>query len=77
MSQNAGRFATTRWSMVVEAGRQSSPEAAEALTTLCGIYWFPLYAYVRRQGHSIDDAQDLQGPRHAESLEHRHGVRLR
>ena len=59
VSQNAGRFATTRWSMVVEAGRQSSPKAAEALATLCGMYWFPLYAYVRRQGHSVDDAQDL------------------
>ncbi len=58
LSRNA-RFATTRWSMVVEAGRRSSPKAAEALATLCGIYWFPLYAYVRRQGHSADDAQDL------------------
>ena len=26
---------------------------------LCQIYWYPLYAYVRRQGHSPDDAQDL------------------
>ena len=59
VSQNAGQFATTRWSMVVEAGRRSSPKAAEALATLCGIYWFPLYAYVRRQGYSADDAQDL------------------
>ena len=45
--------------MVVEAGRRSSPEAAAALADLCGIYWYPLYAYVRRQGHSADDAQDL------------------
>ena len=45
--------------MVVEASRRSSPKAAEALATLCGIYWFPLYAYVRRHGHSADDAQDL------------------
>ena len=59
VSHNAGQFATTRWSMVVEAGRPSSPEAAVALATLCGIYWFPLYAYVRRQGHSAEDAQDL------------------
>ena len=57
--QHAGRFATTRWSMVIDAGRPSSPKAAEALATLCTIYWFPLYAYVRRRGHSIDDAQDL------------------
>ena len=45
--------------MVVEAGRSSSPKAAEALAALCEIYWFPLYAYVRRQGTSADDAQDL------------------
>ena len=45
--------------MVVEAGRRSSPKATEALATLCAIYWFPLYAYVRRQGYSADDAQDL------------------
>ncbi len=45
--------------MVVEAGRRSSPKAAGALATLCGLYWFPLYAYVRRQGHSADNAQDL------------------
>ena len=44
---------------MVEAGRDSSPKAAEALATLCGLYWFPLYAYVRRQGHSADNAQDL------------------
>lgn len=45
--------------MVVDAGRPSSPNAAAALTTLCETYWFPLYAYVRRRGHSVDDAQDL------------------
>lgn len=56
---HSGPFATTRWSMVVDAGRSASPTAAEALATLCGIYWFPLYACMRRQGHSIDDAQDL------------------
>ncbi len=59
VSHNAGQFATTRWSIVVEAGRRSSPKAAQALATLCGIYWFPLYAYVRRHGYSTDDAQDL------------------
>jgi RNA polymerase sigma factor (sigma-70 family) len=58
-SPNAGRFATTRWSMVAEAGRHSSPEAAAALADLCKIYWYPLYAYVRRQGQSKNDAQDL------------------
>lgn len=57
--QNASQFATTRWSMVVAAGRDSSPAAARALATLCETYWYPLYAYARRKGHSAEDAQDL------------------
>ena len=52
-------FATTHWSIVVAAGRRASPEAREALAILCQVYWYPLYAYVRRQGHSAIDAQDL------------------
>jgi DNA-directed RNA polymerase specialized sigma24 family protein len=52
-------FATTRWSAVIEAGRADSPRAAEALETLCRSYWYPLYAYVRRNGHQAEDAQDL------------------
>ncbi len=41
------------------AGQKDSPRAAEALEQLCRIYWYPLYAYARRQGHSPEDAQDL------------------
>jgi len=37
----------------------SSPPAEEALQHLCRTYWYPLYAYVRRQGNNPDDAQDL------------------
>jgi RNA polymerase sigma-70 factor (ECF subfamily) len=53
------RFATTQWSIVVAAGRRSSPQSKEALATLCGAYWYPLYALVRAQGYSPHDAQDL------------------
>ena len=53
------RFATTHWSMVVSAGCSPSPEAGRALATLCENYWFPLYAFVRRAGHSAEDARDL------------------
>jgi RNA polymerase sigma factor (sigma-70 family) len=52
-------FATTHWSMVLEAGHSSLPGAQEALETLCRTYWYPLYAYVRRAGRSVEDAQDL------------------
>lgn len=52
-------FATTRWTVVLSAGHQSSPRAAQALDELCRTYWYPLYAYVRHQGHSKEDAEDL------------------
>lgn len=52
-------FATTRWSVVVSAGHQSSPDAETALETLCRTYWYPLYAFARRRGSSPEDAADL------------------
>jgi RNA polymerase sigma-70 factor (ECF subfamily) len=41
------------------AGQADSPQANEALERLCRTYWYPLYVYVRRQGNSPEDAQDL------------------
>ncbi len=52
-------FATTHWTLVLAAGAQSSPAAAMALEELCRTYWYPLYVYVRRQGHAKEDAEDL------------------
>jgi len=52
-------FVTTHWSVVLSARKPDSPQSAAALETLCRTYWYPLYAYVRRQGHSPPDAQDL------------------
>jgi RNA polymerase sigma factor (sigma-70 family) len=53
------RFVPTRWSVVLAARQEDSPQAEEALAALCQTYWYPLYAFVRRQGHSSADAQDL------------------
>ena len=44
---------------MLAAGRQATPESAQALDELCRTYWFPLYAYVRRRGHTKEDAEDL------------------
>src|SRR6266700_2239627 len=55
----AREFSTTHWSVVLSAGRDNSARASEALAKLCRAYWWPLYAFVRRQGHSPHDAQDL------------------
>jgi RNA polymerase sigma-70 factor (ECF subfamily) len=54
-----GCFATTHWSVVQAAGEGQSPQADAALEKLCRMYWYPLYAYVRRRGYGPADAEDL------------------
>jgi RNA polymerase sigma-70 factor (ECF subfamily) len=51
-------FTTTQWSVVLDA-HSESPSAQEALEKLCRTYWWPLYGFVRRQGYSPEQAQDL------------------
>ncbi len=57
-SSGSGHFATTQWSLVAAAGSEDA-RGREALAKLCQVYWYPLYAFVRRQGHRPHDAQDL------------------
>jgi len=52
-------FTTTHWSVILSAQDTASPQAREALETLCQAYWQPLYSFIRRQGHAPADAQDL------------------
>lgn len=52
-------FRATRWSLVLAAGREDSPDRQAALETLCRTYWNPICGYVRQQGHAPADAQDL------------------
>jgi RNA polymerase sigma-70 factor (ECF subfamily) len=66
----AGCFVTTHWSVVVTAGHSDTQRAQAAIEKLCRAYWFPLYAYVRRRGHSVEDAQDLTQEFFARVLEH-------
>lgn len=54
-----GRFATTRWSLVLAAAKRDSAEAEEALARLCVLYWYPVFAFVRRQALSTEEAEDL------------------
>lgn len=56
---SAQSFATTHWSLVVAARDRAAPQARAALAELCSAYWYPLYAYVRRQGHDPHQAHDL------------------
>jgi RNA polymerase sigma factor (sigma-70 family) len=52
-------FANTRWSVVALAASDSEAEAGQALSYLCRNYWYPLYGYARRSGHSREQAEDL------------------
>ena len=52
-------FATTRWSLIAAARDPAAPDARRALADLCALYWYPVYAYVRRRGHDHHSAQDL------------------
>ena len=72
-SSSLGReFTTTHWSVVLIAGGAASGAADSALEHLCRTYWYPLYAYVRRQGHSESDAQDLTQSFFARLLERKY-----
>jgi RNA polymerase sigma-70 factor (ECF subfamily) len=56
----AANFPTTRWSVIVLAGRQdTTPACEDALASLCASYWYPLYAFARHQGYRAEDAKDL------------------
>ena len=63
-------FATTHWSVVLEA-QGESPVAQEALEKLCRMYWRPTFAFLRRQGISPDEAEDITQGFFAELLERR------
>ncbi len=52
-------FATTHWSVVLSAQDEDTAISGMARETLCQTYWNPVYAYVRRQGRSPADAQDM------------------
>jgi len=58
-ASDSGRFATTCWTIVVQAKDQRSPQAQQALAELCRAYWYPLYVFLRRRGYQPDQAEDL------------------
>ncbi len=54
------RLATTRWSLIKKAG-EANEDARQALNELCELYWYPLYAFARRdrRDRTAEDAADL------------------
>ena len=56
---------------MVLTAQGDSPAAEAALEKLCRTYWWPLYGFVRRQGYSAEEAQDLTQGFFARLLERR------
>lgn len=52
-------FRTTRWSLVAAAGDATGPDRSRALADLCRLYWYPVYAHVRRRTPDQHKAEDL------------------
>lgn len=52
-------FEQTRWSLVLRASGGDDAARRAALEQLCRAYWYPLYAYLRRSGRGVEDAEDL------------------
>lgn len=69
-SLGASRFHSTRWSVVLAAGSHLE-HSREALEELCATYWRPIFGFVRRRGHSEEDARDLTQGFFASFLERR------
>jgi DNA-directed RNA polymerase specialized sigma24 family protein len=65
-----GQFHTTRWTLVMASAHDQSQAGRAALAALCQTYWYPLYAFARRRGHSPPDAQDLTQGFFLHILEH-------
>lgn len=52
-------FPDTHWTLIRAVQSGNADEAARAMEELCKGYWYPIYAYLRRHGHAMEDAQDL------------------
>jgi RNA polymerase sigma factor (sigma-70 family) len=70
-ADDPARFQTTRWSAILTAAQSQLPGSQTALSELCRLYWYPLYAFARRRGHGPVDAQDLTQGFYLHLLEHR------
>ena len=56
--RNTSAFPRTSITEVMDS-QGKGEQATRALANLCQNYWYPLYAFVRRRGHSLEDAQDI------------------
>lgn len=59
IQQHSPNFQNTRWSLVIDTRDEDGGKAHRALSELCEIYWYPIYAFIRRRGYTPTDAEDL------------------
>jgi RNA polymerase sigma-70 factor (ECF subfamily) len=52
-------FANTRWSVVMQQATSETGDGPSALAELAQRFWYPVYAYVRRCGHTPDVAKEI------------------
>jgi RNA polymerase sigma factor (sigma-70 family) len=71
LPEGAASFHATRWTIVMRAAQSQAQGGESALAELCRLYWYPLYIFARRRGHTPDDAQDLTQGFFLHLLEHR------
>ena len=71
LGEDPYRCRTTRWSVVLLSAQSQAPGFGAALSELYRIYWYPLYAYVRRRGHASEEARDLTQGFFLHLLEHK------
>jgi RNA polymerase sigma factor (sigma-70 family) len=69
--KGVARFRTTRWTIVMISAQNQNREGRAAFAELYQHYWYPLYTFARRGGHSPEDAQDLTQSFFLHLLEHR------
>ncbi len=71
LAEGSASFHTTHWTIVLRAAQSQEPGGEAALSELCRLYWYPLYIFARRRGHSPDDSQDLTQGFFLHLLKHR------
>jgi len=70
-AEGAASFHATRWTIVMRAAQSQAQGGQSALAESCWRYWYPLYIFARRRGHSPDDAKDLTQGFFLHMVEHR------
>ncbi len=58
-ASGASAFPATRWTLIVDLRSSDARAAGNAIEELCRLYWYPVYAFIRREGAGPEDAEDL------------------